>query len=169
MQTLEEITAALQQKVGVPIEHYGFFMTKGSFSKAPAGAIGDVGKIVGGILRKKKGGDLTGVSAGRSAMGMDNHQTALVLAAGNLYAVDMTTSMGGDRDFGDVLGIWPADEIVVEGTRKGRGTVQGYETVQLNLDITHPPSGQGGKLETMGYEGMGDPSVLFYEVITALG
>ncbi len=169
MQTMEEITAAVQAKVGVPIEHLGFYMTKGSFTKAATGATTDLGKAVGGLLRKKRGGDLTGATSGKSMMGLDNHQTVLVLAGGTLYAVDMTTSMTGNRSFGEVIGSWPADELVVEGTRKRIGKVQGYETVQINLDISHPPSGQGGRLETVAYEGMDDPSLLFFEVITAAG
>ena len=116
MESLEDIKAALQAKVGAPIEQYGFFMTKGSFSKGPAGATSDLGKMVGGFLRKKKGGDLTGASTGGSVMGLDNHQTALVIAGGSLYAVDMTTSMSGTRTFNDVLGTWPVDELVVEGS-----------------------------------------------------
>ncbi|MBJ7366025.1 MAG: hypothetical protein JHC53_05410, partial [Thermoleophilia bacterium] len=100
------IVASLQAKVDGPIEHYGFFMTKGSFTKAPAGAIGDAMKMLGGFRRKKRGGDLTGVSSSASTMGLDNHQTALVMAGGLLYAVDTTTSMGGTMSIGEVLGIW---------------------------------------------------------------
>lgn len=168
MGTMEEIKADLQAKVGAPIEHYGFFMTKGSFTKASAGAVGDAMKMLGGFRRKKRGGDLTGVSTGKSTMGMDNHQTALVLAGGRLYAVDTTTSMTGNMTVGEVLGSWPADELVVEGTRKNQGKVQGNVTVLLDLDITHPPTGEGGQMQTMTYEGLGDPTLDLYEAITAL-
>jgi len=166
---MEQIRADLEAKVPAPIEHLGFFMTKGSFSKGPAGATSDLGKMVGGFLRKKKGGDLTGATTGKSVMGLDNHQTALVLAGGTLYAIDSTTSMGGEMTIGEVLGSWPVDELVVDGSRKNKGKAGGYETVQINLDITHPPTGGGGEMEAMTYEGLGDPTLEFYEVITALG
>lgn len=169
MATMEEIRAQLQAKVPAPIEQAGFFMTKGSFNKGPAGITSDVGKMVGGFLRKKKGGDMTGATAGKSVMGLDNHQTALVVAGGTLYAIDSTTSMSGNMTIGDVLGSWPLDELVVEGTKKGKGKVQGMVTVQLNLDITHPPTGEGGQMETMTYEGLGDPTLDCYEYLVALG
>ena len=162
------IVASLQAKVDGPIEHYGFFMTKGSFTKAPAGAIGDAMKMLGGFRRKKRGGDLTGVSSSASTMGLDNHQTALVMAGGLLYAVDTTTSMGGTMSIGEGLGIWPIDELVVEGTRKSQGKSQGNVTLLLDLDITHPPSGGGGQMQTMTFEGLDDPTLDLYEAITAL-
>lgn len=161
--TMAEIRAQLQAKVGEPIVQYGFYMSKGSFTKLPAGATSGVTKMLGGLLRKKQAGDLSGTSTGAAMFGMDNHQTALVLTATSLYAIDTTTSMTTRQmSFGNVLGAWLRAELTINGTARPRPG----DVMLLNLDIKHEPTGQGGQLETMAYTNLGDPSWDCYRALT---
>jgi hypothetical protein len=158
---MSEIRARLQAKVPEAIESYGFFMSKGSFTKLPAGVTTGFAKMLGGLKRKKSGGDLSGTTTTKAAWGLDNHQTALVVTAGNLYAIDTTTSLSGKMSFGDVLGSWPRSELMITGTSKS----QPRGIVLVNLDIRHEPTGEGGQLETMTYVDKGDPSYDCYRVL----
>ena len=153
----------LQAKVSEPIQYYGFYMSKGSFTKLPAGVTSGVGKMLGGLLRKKQAGDLGATSTGAAMFGLDNHQTALVLTATSLYAIDTTTSMTTRQmSFGNVLGAWPRAELAISGTARQRPG----DVMLLNLDIKHEATGQGGQLETMAYTNLGDPSWDCYRALT---
>lgn len=158
---MSEIRDQLQAKVPEPIENYGFFMSKGSFTKLPAGVTTGLGKMLGGLKRKKSGGDLSGTTTTKAAWGLDNHQTALVITASKLYAVDTTTSLAAKMSFGDVLGSWARSELTITGVSKN----QSRGVVLVNLDIRHEPTGEGGQLETMTYVDKGDPSYDCYRVL----
>lgn len=158
---MAEIRAQLQARVAEPMLQYGFFMTKGSFTKRPAGISTGLEKMLGGLFRKQQGGDLTGTSTGAAMFGMDNHQTALVLTSSWLYAIDTSTSLSRQITIGNVLGAWPRAEITVTGTARPRPG----DVMLLNLDIRHEPSGQGGQLETMAYTNLGDPSWDCYQAL----
>jgi len=162
MDTMAEIRAQLQARVPEPIQYHGFFMSKGSFTKLPSGVTGGLGKMLGGLLRKKEAGELGGTSTGAAMFGMDNHQTALVLTATSLYAIDTTTSMSRQMSFGNVLGVWPRAELTITGSARPRPG----DVMLLNLDVKHEPSGQGGHLETMAYTNLGDPSWDCYRALT---
>jgi len=158
---MAEIRAELQAKVDEPIEHYGFFMAKGSFTKLPAGVTSGALKMLGGLKRKKNAGDLAGTTTNQAMWGLDNHQTAVVVTSTRVYAVDTTTSMSRQMQIGDVLGSWPRDELHITGTAKK----QRADLMLLNLDIQHASSGSGGRLETMAYTNLGDPSWECYQAL----
>jgi hypothetical protein len=95
--------------------------------------------------------------------GLDNHQTAIVVTATKVYAVDTTTSMSRKMSFGKVLGSWPRAELQITGTAKK----QRSDLMLVNLDIRHRPTGTGGQLETMAYTNVGDPSWECYQALAA--
>jgi len=158
-----DLRAQLQARISEPILQYGFYMTKGSFTKMAPGLSTGLGKMLGGLKRKQSGGDLSGASTGASMFGLDNHQTALVLTATSLYAIDTTTSMATRQmSFGNLLGAWPRAELTIEG----RARQQTKDLMLVNLDIRHAATGQGGQLETMAYTNLGDPSWECYRALT---
>jgi len=162
MTDMNEIRAQLQARVPEPIVQLGFYMSKGSFTKAAPGLTSGLGKMLGGLRRKQSGGELSGTTTGRAMFGLDNHQTALVLTATSLYAIDTATSMSRQMSFGAVLGAWPLAELTISGTSRA----QGKDLMLVNLDIQHMPTGQGGQLETMAYTNLGDPSWECYRALT---
>ena len=158
-----DLKAQLQARITEPILHYGFYMTKGSFTKLPSGLTSGLGKMLGGLKRKQSGGDLSGTATGASMFGFDNHQTALVVTGTSLYAIDTTTSMATRQmSFGGLLGAWPRAELTIEGQARQ----QSKDLMLVNLDIRHAPTGQGGQLETMAYTNLGDPSWECYRALT---
>ena len=158
-----DLRAQLQARIAEPIVQYGFYMSKGSFTKLPSGVTSGLGKMLGGLKRKQSGCELSGTSTGAAIFGLDNHQTALVLSATSLYAIDTTTSMATrEMSFGGLLGAWPRAELTIEGTARQRGK----DLMLVNLDIRHALTGQGGQLETMVYTNLGDPSWECYRALT---
>lgn len=160
------LKSELQNQVDGPIQNCGVFMSKGSFSQAQyKNAMTDGIKMVSGLWRKKKGGDLTGTSTGKAVMGLDNHQTVLVVTPTTLYAFDSQTSMARDFKLGSELGHWPLSEITVNAKSKKMG---GQGMLQVNLEILHPPTDGGGNLESVIYENMEDPTEACYKALASL-
>jgi hypothetical protein len=160
---MTEIRATLEARVDEPIEQYGFFMSKGSFTKLPPGVTSGAMKMLGGLKRKKNAGDLSATTTNQAVWGLDNHQSAIVVTATRVYAIDTTTSMSRTMTVGEVLSSWPREELCITGTAKK----QGRDVMLLALDIRHEPSGQGGQLETMAYTNVGDPSWDCYQTLVS--
>ena len=154
MTDMQGIFLTLQERVPEPIVHYGFYMARGSFTKLAPGVTSGIGKMLGGLKRKKNAGDLSGTSTAASVWGMDNHQTALCLSATTIYAVDTQTGMDRQMRVGDLLDAWPMAECTISTSSSDRGK----DLLLVNIDIQHTPSGKRGELESMVYTNLGDPS-----------
>jgi hypothetical protein len=165
MTDLSQIQATLQSKVSEPILNYGFYMARGSFTKLAPGVTTGIGKMLGGLKRKKNAGDLSGTSTSKAMWGLDNHQTALCLTNTMIYAIDTQTGMDRQMRVGEVLDAWPLSEVTISGHASSKGK----DLMLVNLDLEHVPSGKKGELETMVYTNLGDPSWDCYQALVRLG